>query len=101
VPVTFDATGNRRAFRERARQQIRHFLETYVDCPLSTCMARDPKGIYRQAQAGRTATVPGLQSACAYEPPQTPDLVVDSESETPEAAARRVLAPLIEKGYIR
>src|SRR5690348_5615091 len=47
VPVIFDATANRRAYRERARRNIPHFLEIYVDCPLATCMARDPKGIYR------------------------------------------------------
>jgi len=99
VPVIFDATANRRAYRERARQQIPHFLEVYVDCPLATCMARDPKGIYRQAQASATATVPGLQTA--YEPPERPDLIIDCESETAQAGARRVVALLTEKGYIR
>src|ERR1700688_2344586 len=67
VPVVFDATANRRAYRDRARKQIRHFLEIYVDCPLATCMARDPKGIYRQAQGSSTAKVPGVHTP--YEPP--------------------------------
>ena len=98
VPAIFDATANRRAYRERARQQIPRFLEIYVDCPLSTCMARDPKGVYRQAQCGATATVPGLQTP--YEPPESPDLTVDCEAEPPQAAARRVLSLLAEKGYI-
>ena len=53
VPVIFDATANRRAYRERARRQIGRFIEVYVDVPLETCMARDPKGIYRSAAAGR------------------------------------------------
>src|SRR5579864_3255948 len=99
VPVIFDATAHRRAYRDRARQQIQHFLEIYIDCPLETCMARDPKGIYQSAHGSATATVPGLQTA--YEPPEKPDLIVDCEAETPEAAARRVIAFLIEKGYIR
>jgi adenylylsulfate kinase len=99
VPVIFDATANRRAYRDRARQQIPHFLEVYVDCPLPTCMARDPKGIYRRAQGGATATVPGLPTA--YEPPERPDLIVDCEAEAPETAARRVVTLLAEKGYIR
>src|SRR5579872_4391797 len=43
VPVLFDATANRRAYRDWARQQIPKFLEVYVDCPLAACMARDPK----------------------------------------------------------
>ena len=62
-------------------------------------MARDPKGIYREAQESATATVPGLQTA--YEPPERPDLIIDCEYETAEAAARRVVALLTEKGYIR
>jgi adenylylsulfate kinase len=99
VPVIFDATANRRAYRDRARREIPHFLEIYVECPVETCLARDPKGIYRQGQGSATATVPGLQTA--YEPPETPDLVVHGEAESPESAAGRVVALLIEKGYIR
>ena len=99
VPVIFDATANRRVYRDRARRQIPRFLEIYVDCPVATCMARDPKGIYRQAQGSATATVPGVQTA--YEPPESPDLVVRCEDENPDAAAHRVVALLIEKGYIR
>lgn len=60
---------------------------------------RDPKGIYQQAQESPTAKVPGLQTA--YEPPEAPDLVVKCEGESPEAAAGRVVALLVEKGYIR
>ena len=73
VPVVFDATANRRQYRDEARQQIRRFLEVFVDCPLETCMARDPKGIYRRACAKTAHNVPGLQSI--YEPPEEPDIV--------------------------
>lgn len=97
VPVIFDATANLRIYRSRAREQIRHFLEIYVDSPVSVCMARDPKGIYRQAEAGTTATVPGVQAL--YEPPEAPDLIVHGDRESPETAARRVIALLIGKGY--
>ncbi len=98
VPVIFDATANRRMYRDRARQQIARFLEVYVDSPLDTCMARDPKGIYRQAREGALSTVPGLQSA--YEPPLTPALVVRGDSETPAAAAQRVVRMLEEENYL-
>ncbi len=98
VPVIFDATANRREYRDRARQQIPRFLEIYVECPLETCMARDPKGIYRQAREGTAANVPGLQAA--YEPPETPDVLVHGETESPDAAAARVIAKLIEKAYL-
>jgi adenylylsulfate kinase len=98
VPVIFDATANRRRYREEARQQIRRFLEVYVECPLETCIARDPKGIYSKAVAGEATSVPGLQSV--YEPPERPDIVVHSDRETTEAAAGRVIRKLAEKGYI-
>ena len=98
VPVIFDATANRQYYRDRARQQIPRFLEVYVDCPLSVCMKRDPKGIYRRAKDGSAESVPGLQTA--YEPPDDPDLVIRGDSESPDAAAGRVLAKLIEKRYL-
>jgi adenylylsulfate kinase len=85
VPVIFDATANRRAYRNRARKQITRFLDIYVDCPVPMHMA------------GRKT--PELQTA--FEPPETPDLVTKCEGESPEAAAARVVALLVEKGYIR
>jgi adenylylsulfate kinase len=99
VPVIFDATANRRRYRDQARKKIPRFLEVYLDCPLETCVARDPKGIYRKARQGEANTVPGLQSA--YEPPEKPELTVDSGRETPEAAARRVMVLLAENGYLQ
>jgi len=98
VPVIFDATANRRRYRALAREQIPRFMEVYVDCPLETCIARDPKGIYRKAREGGARTVPGLQ--VAYEPPEKPDLVVDGDREITEDAARRVIAQLADKGYL-
>jgi adenylylsulfate kinase len=97
VPVIFDATANRRAYRDRARREISRFLEVYVDTPLEICMARDPKGIYRMGKGGQAATVPGLQEP--YEPPQSPDLVVRGDS--PEEAGRRIVEILVAKRYIK
>jgi adenylylsulfate kinase len=85
VPVIFDATANRQSYRDAARKQIAQFFEVFVDVPLETCMARDPKGIYRNAKAD----VPGLQAP--YEPPENPDLVIDGLRESPEEAAKRIL----------
>jgi adenylylsulfate kinase-like enzyme len=98
VPVIFDATANRRAYRSWARTRIPRFLEVYLDSALETCMARDPKGIYRQAREGGAASVPGLQSA--YEPPENPDVVISGDKEDPATGAVRVRAKLAEKGFI-
>ena len=98
VSVIFDATANRRQYREWARERITRFIEVYVDCPLETCMARDPKGIYREAAANGENTVPGLQSN--YEPPDHPDVLVRGDQELPDAAAERVVATLLRKSYL-
>jgi len=98
VPVIFDATANRRAYRDAARREIPNFLEVYVECPLELCMARDPKRIYRQGREGSAATVPGLQAV--YEPPEAPDVRVRGDREAPEEATRRILEKLLEKGFL-
>ncbi|MBI4714735.1 MAG: adenylyl-sulfate kinase [Nitrospirae bacterium] len=98
IPVIFDATANRRRYRERARGAIPRFMEVYVRCPLTVCMARDPKGIYRRGKTGGTETVPGMQDP--YEEPPDPDVVVDSDRETPEEGAEKVLRRIKEKGWI-
>lgn len=94
VPVIFDATANRRQYREQARSQISRFIEVFVDCPLETCIARDPKGIYRKA----LTNVPGLHSI--YEPPEQPDVIVRGDQQNPDAAAGRVVAKLAELKYL-
>jgi len=67
VPVVIDATGNRRAYRDRARGRIPNFLEVYVECPLPVCLSRDPKGIYRRGIEGTASDVPGrVRCAGAY-----------------------------------
>ena len=98
VPVILDATANRRAYRDRTRQYIPRFVEVYVDCPLDVCIGRDPKGIYQKARQGEATTVPGIQSA--YEPPENPEVIVRGDQEAPEVAARRIVATLVEKGYL-
>ena len=97
VNVIFDATANRRAYRDHARSLIKKFAEVYVLCPLDVCVKRDPKGIYRQAAAGETATVPGLQ--IPYEPPVNADITIDGQSP-PESAAYTILERLKYLRYI-
>lgn len=94
-PVVFDATANRRAYRDAARQRIARFAEVLVDTPLEVCRARDTKGLYRK---GATATLPGLQ--VPYEPPRVPELVVRGDQGTPQEAAAAVIELLKERGWI-
>ena len=69
-PVVFDATANRRAYRDAARKRIARFAEVFVDTPLEVCAARDPKGLYRKAKhaagrAGPTSRRSRPSSSCA------------------------------------
>jgi adenylylsulfate kinase len=98
IPVVFDATANRRSYRDRARNQIREFLEVFVDCPLETCVRRDPKGIYKKAREGQAAHVPGMQTI--YEPPENPDVVIDGDRDDPEKAASQIVAELERRALL-
>lgn len=84
INVIFDATANKRAYRDHARSVIPRFVEVYVDCPVAICRKRDPKGIYAMAATRQATTVPGVQSS--YEPPLEPDLKVDGQAEPAHAA---------------
>jgi len=95
VTVVFDATANRRIYREFARQLIPRFLEIAVDCPLNVCMERDKKGTYHKGVRGESSTVPGLQEP--YEAPLNPDLRVDTTRTTPEAAADGILSVVTQR----
>lgn len=98
VAVIFDATAHRRAWRDRARQSIARFAEVYVDCAEDVCRARDPKGIYRKAREGLATSVPGVQ--VPYEPPARPEVTVQGDGMAPDDAASRVIAYLIDRGWI-
>jgi len=97
--VIFDATANKRAYRERARQLIgpERFAEVYVRCPLEVCMARDVKGIYKLALEGKASTVPGLQ--VPYEEPLDPAVVVDTSVMGPEECVELIMRKILELFY--
>lgn len=98
IPVIFDATANKRSYRDRARREIPRFLEIYIDSPLEVCMQRDPKGIYRRAKQGQAQFVPGLQAE--YELPVSPDLVIHGDKEKPDNAAARIVSLLQARGML-
>jgi adenylylsulfate kinase len=91
INVIYDATANKRAYRDQARALIPEFIEAYVRCPLEICMQRDPKGVYRRATAGAAATVPGIQSP--YEPPVNPEITLDGQTP-PDLSADAIFSRL-------
>jgi adenylylsulfate kinase len=89
VTVIFDATANRRAYRDFARGLIRRFIEVAVECPLATCIRRDYKGTYQRGQRGDSSTVPGLQDP--YEAPLHPDVRIDTAKVQAKEAADMIM----------
>jgi bifunctional enzyme CysN/CysC len=61
------------------------FLEIYLDASLEVCEGRDPKGLYAKARSGRLAEFTGVDDP--YEPPTSPDLVVDAAVPVDEATS--------------
>ena len=68
------------------------FIEVFVKCSLEKCIERDPKGLYRRALAGEVKHMTGLDDP--YEPPVSPELTVDTEVESLEESATKVLGVL-------
>jgi adenylyl-sulfate kinase len=72
-----------RSDREKARAQTGGlFHEVFIDSPLATCMARDPKGLYAKAKAGLIAEFTGVSAP--YEAPLAPELAVETSARTVE-----------------
>ncbi|MFZ4835611.1 adenylyl-sulfate kinase [Rouxiella sp. Mn2063] len=65
--------------REMVRAQLAEgqFIEIFVDTPLETCEARDPKGLYKKARAGELKNFTGIDSI--YQAPEKPEIHIDGE----------------------
>jgi bifunctional enzyme CysN/CysC len=86
-----------RAEREMVRGMMAdgEFIEVHVDVPLEVAEQRDAKGLYAKARAGEIANFTGIDSP--YEPPEAPDIHIDSTAMTAEAAADAIIARLTER----
>ncbi len=87
-----------RDIRDQARQEIGNFVEVYVKTSLEECINRDVKGLYKKALCGEISCFTGVSDP--YEEPLNPELVIETEKETPEESATRVIQCLERLGYI-
>jgi bifunctional enzyme CysN/CysC len=89
-----------RAERELARSRVEdgEFTEVFVDTPLEVAEARDPKGLYAKARAGKLANFTGIESP--YEIPEHPEVRIDTTASSAEQAADQVIAHLRRTGVI-
>ena len=80
-----------RAERDLARAMFPagEFIEIFVDTPIAEAERRDPKGLYAKARAGELANFTGIDSP--YEPPEEPDIRIDTTATGAEEAAQAIV----------
>jgi bifunctional enzyme CysN/CysC len=86
-----------RSDRQRARSAAHDaFHEIYIKADLAACESRDPKGLYQRARKGEIPEFTGISAP--YEPPEEPNLVVDTQHLTIDACVAAVI-DYVEKNF--
>jgi sulfate adenylyltransferase len=91
-----------RATRRKVREMIEAsggFIEVFVSTPLEVCERRDRKGLYAKARAGKIKGFTGIDDP--YEEPEHAEIVIDTQTLSPQLAAQRILIRLESMGFIR
>jgi len=87
-----------REARDDARKKIGDFVEVYVKCPVSVCMERDVRGLYKKAQAGEIKDFTGVSAP--YEEPENAEVIVETDIETPEESVQKIIITLEALEYV-
>jgi sulfate adenylyltransferase len=74
------------------------FIEVFVDTPLDVVVERDVKGLYEGARRGEVTQMTGVSDP--YEPPDAPEIRLETVGVSVEENARRVLDYLAERGVL-
>ncbi|HEY9580687.1 MAG TPA: sulfate adenylyltransferase subunit CysN [Rhizorhapis sp.] len=84
--------------RRMVRQMLPEgeFIEVFIDTPLSVAESRDVKGLYKKARSGELKNFTGIDSP--YEPPEKPEIHIDTTKVTPEEAADRIVEYVLGNG---
>jgi adenylylsulfate kinase len=82
----------------RASSKPGEFVEVYVQVSLAEAEKRDPKGLYKKARAGQIKGFTGIDDP--YEAPDKPEILIETEKNKPEEAAKLILAYLEKAGYL-
>jgi adenylylsulfate kinase len=87
-----------RAHARALVEEFGPFVEVFVDVSIEEAARRDTKGLYEKAMKGEIRNFTGVNDP--YERPERPDIRIDSDTESPEAGARRIVAFLEERNLI-
>lgn len=99
VLVSFISPFQAERNQARALMAEGEFLEIFVDASIEECQRRDPKGLYKKALAGEIENFTGISSP--YEPPLNPEIHLDTDKLSPEAAVSAIVAELEARGFLR
>jgi adenylyl-sulfate kinase len=83
-----------RDVRDEVRRDTGSFVEVFVKCPLDVLSERDVKGLYKKALAGEITHFTGVDDP--YEEPVSPEVTVETDRETPDQSAARIIKKLEE-----
>lgn len=83
----------------RAHFAVGDFIEVHVSTPLSECMRRDAKGLYRAVLEGRIRNFTGIDSP--YEAPLAPEFVIDTCTADSRELIDQLLMMQLEAGSVR
>lgn len=75
------------------------YIEVYLKCRPEVCESRDPKGLYRKARRGEIQNFTGVSDP--YEPPETPEILLETDTLSVGESVARILHFLKEKELIR
>ena len=99
VPVITAAISPYREIRDEARGVMGdRFIEIFVKASVEVCAERDVKGLYEKAFKGEIKEFTGVSDP--YEPPLDPELTLDTEHQSPEESAGKILTLLEERQLI-
>jgi bifunctional enzyme CysN/CysC len=89
------------AVREKAKAAVggERFLEVHVSAPVEVCRQRDREGMYERADRGEIPDFPGV--SIAYEAPEHPDLVLETDRMSLDQCVDRLVGLLQEKGVLK
>ena len=90
-----------RATRDDVRNMVGsdRFVEVFVDTPLEVCEQRDAKGMYAMARRGEIKGFTGIDDP--YEPPESPELTLDTVGHAAEDNAQLIREYLLDRGFVR
>ena len=98
VPNIAAAISPYREIRDYARKEIGNFVEVFVKCSLEKLIERDVKGLYKKALAGEIKHFTGVSDP--YEEPLNPEVMLETDKETLEESAQKIIKKLEELKYI-